>query len=203
MTTTDTTTSPVTDTTQTGTTQTITAHPTEPQPTGMETGMTATLTRPIVIRHPEVEDGAEMWRVARDSQRLDLNTPYAYLLWAHDFAATSLVAEVDGHVGGFVSGYLRPESPGTVMVWQIAVDEASRGRGLAGTLLDELVERTEAHTLETTITESNVPSRRLFQAFADRRGASLTVDDLFEVDHFPPDDEFQPELLHRITPLRS
>lgn len=166
-------------------------------------GSTATLTRPVVIRHPEVEDGAEMWRVARDSQRLDLNTPYAYLLWAHDFAASSLVAEVDGRVGGFVSGYLRPESPGTVMVWQIAVDEHSRGRGLAGSLLDELVERTGAHTLETTITESNGASRRLFEAFAERRDATLTVTDLFEVDHFPPDDEFQPELLHRITPLRS
>lgn len=171
-----------------------------PQATG-GTG-TATLEAPALqIRHPEVEDGAEMWRVARDSERLDLNTPYAYLLWAHDFATTSLVAELDGEVCGFVSGYLRPEDQDTVMVWQVAVDESARGHGLAGRLLDELVERTGADTLETTITASNPASRRLFASFAERQGAELTVTDLFAVDHFPPGDDWQPELLHRITPL--
>lgn len=166
-------------------------------------GGTATLPRPEVIRHPDVGDGAAMWRVARDSRRLDLNPPYAYLLWARDFAATSLVAEVDGEVGGFVSGFLRPEAPGTVMVWQIAVDESCRGRGLAGQLLDELARRTGAHTLETTITEGNPASIRLFESFARRQGAGHHVTDLFGAEHFPGEDDWQPELLHRITPLRG
>lgn len=153
-----------------------------------------------VIRHPAIEDGSAMWRVARDSRRLDLNTPYAYLLWARDFAATSLVAEVDGRVGGFVSGYLRPDAPDTVMVWQIAVDEACRGRGLAGRLLDELARRTGARTLETTITADNPESTALFGSFARRHGAQHAVGDLFAVDHFPVGD-YKPEQLHRIGPL--
>lgn len=156
-----------------------------------------------VIRHPRIEDGSALWRVARDSERLDLNTPYAYLLWACDFAATSLVAEVDGEVGGFVSGYLRPDAPDTVMVWQIAVDEACRGRGLAGRLLDELAARTEAAALETTITADNPESIALFSAFARRQGAEHTVSDLFAVEHFPSGGDFKPELLHRIAPLST
>jgi L-2,4-diaminobutyric acid acetyltransferase len=154
-----------------------------------------------VIRHPKIEDGSAMWRVARDSQRLDLNTPYAYILWARDFAATSLVAEVDGRVGGFVSGYMRPADPTTVMVWQIAVDEACRGRGLAGRLLDELAVRTGAEALETTITADNPESIALFGSFAKRQGAQHTVTDLFSVEHFPSGGEYKPELLHRITSL--
>lgn len=144
-----------------------------------------------------------MWRVARDSHVLDVNTPYAYLLWARDFATTSLVVEVDGETGGFVSGYLRPEAPGTVMVWQIAVDESCRGRGLAGRLLDELAAGTGAYALETTITADNQASIRTFDAFARRHGAERTVTDLFTTDHFPPDADTQPELLHRIAPLHG
>lgn len=144
-----------------------------------------------------------MWRVARDSQRLDLNTPYAYILWARDFAATSLVAEVDGAVSGFVSGYLRPDAPDVVMVWQIAVDESCRGRGLAGRLLDELAERTGATALQTTITADNPASIQLFSAFARRRGAQHTVSELFTVEHFPKGGDFQPELLHHIAPLST
>lgn len=154
-----------------------------------------------VVRHPTIEDGSAMWRVARDSQRLDLNTPYAYILWARDFAATSLVAEVDGEIGGFVSGYLRPDDPETVMVWQIAVDEACRGRGLAGRLLDELAKRSGAHALETTITADNPESIGLFGSFARRQGAEHDVADLFTAEHFPTDGTYKPELLHRIAPL--
>lgn len=156
----------------------------------------------VVLRHPWLQDGAEMWRVARDSKRLDLNTPYAYMLWTRDFHATSLVAEVDGTVVGFVTGYWRPEEPTTLMVWQIAVDETQRGKGLAGRMLDEIVARTDAYSLETTIVADNPASNRLFASFAERHAAQHTVTDLFAEEHFPDEDEWQAELLHRITPLR-
>ena len=117
-----------------------------------------TATPTVVIARPGVGDGAAMWRLARDSEVLDLNASYAYLLWARDFAATSVVARVDGEAGGFVSGYRRPDRPDTLMVWQVAVDEEHRGHGLARRMLDHLVERGRhsgapfSH-LETTITE--------------------------------------------------
>src|SRR3954469_14238353 len=44
------------------------------------------------LDQPGVADGAAIWRIARDSKVLDLNSSYSYLLWCRDFAATSAVA---------------------------------------------------------------------------------------------------------------
>lgn len=156
---------------------------------------------PFVLRQPTIADGGAMWRVARDSQTLDLNTSYAYLLWARDFAATSVVAERDGAVVGFVSGYIRPDAPHTLMVWQVAVDSDQRGHGLAGRMLDHLAQTVPGMTsLETTITDDNAASRALFAAFARRRGAQHEELDLFVREHFP-DEGHEPEVLHRIGPF--
>lgn len=155
----------------------------------------------LEIRRPTVDDGAAMWRIARDSRTLDLNASYAYLLWARDFAATSVVGTVAGEPAGFVSGYLRPDAPGTLMVWQVAVDDAHRGRGIARRMLDALVDGLDesADTLETTITADNVASIALFSAFARGRGAELAREPLFEAEHFP--DGHDAELLFRVAPL--
>ena len=58
----------------------------------------------VLFRSPQIDDGVRLWEIARDSKVLDLNSSYAYLLWCRDFSATSIVAEVDGRVVGFVSG---------------------------------------------------------------------------------------------------
>jgi L-2,4-diaminobutyric acid acetyltransferase len=157
------------------------------------------------IDHPVVSDGAELWRIAKNSGKLDLNSSYSYLLWCRDFAGTSVVARAaDGRPVGFVTGYLRPESPRTLLVWQVAVDSAYRGLGLAAQLLDTLVERVAAEhpltTVETTITPGNTASERLFQSFADRHGARVEREVLFGTDRFP-DGPHESEVLHRIGPL--
>lgn len=153
------------------------------------------------FRAPSLTDGASMWRVARDSARLDLNSPYSYVLWARDFADTSVVAEIDGDVVGFVTGYRRPSEPEALMVWQIAVDDRCRGLGIARSLLDELVRRTGTTTVETTITDDNEASQALFNSFADRHNAEHEITPLFTAVHFPIDEPAEPELLHRITGL--
>lgn len=155
----------------------------------------------LEIRRPTVADGGAMWRIARDSRTLDVNASYAYLLWARDFAATSVVATVDGVPAGFVSGYLRPNAPATLMVWQVAVDDAHRGRGIARRMLDALVDGLDepVDALETTITADNEASIALFSAFARGRGADLARGPLFQADHFP--DGHEAELLFRIAPL--
>jgi diaminobutyrate acetyltransferase len=142
-----------------------------------------------------------MWRMARDSKVLDLNTSYAYLLWCRDFASTSVVADVDGTPGGFVTGYLRPAQPDTLMVWQVAVDEEPRGRGLARRMLSELVDAVPNRVtgMETTITADNAASIALFTSFADSRGARITREPVFDASLFP--DGHETELLFRIGPL--
>ncbi|MFF1444199.1 diaminobutyrate acetyltransferase [Streptomyces sp. NPDC058295] len=157
------------------------------------------------IDSPSVEDGAALWRLAKESGTLDLNSSYSYLLWCRDFAATSAVARAEGgEPVGFVTGYVRPEDPGTLLVWQVAVDAAHRGRGLAAALLDGLTARVAAErpltAVETTITPGNTASERLFTSFADRHGATVTREVLFDSGLFP-DGPHDPEVLYRIGPL--
>ncbi|GAA2968816.1 diaminobutyrate acetyltransferase [Actinokineospora diospyrosa] len=159
-------------------------------------------THDAVITEPSTEDGSELWRIARDSRSLDLNSSYAYLLWCRDFADTSAVALVDGRPVGFVIGFVRPAAPDTVVVWQIAVDGGQRGKGLAAKLLDHLLDRLAprgVRHLETTITADNAASIALFSALGRRRGAPVRRADLFAADHFP--DEHAAEDLYRIGPL--
>ncbi|MFF1375171.1 diaminobutyrate acetyltransferase [Streptomyces sp. NPDC058308] len=154
---------------------------------------------------PAVADGAAIWRIARDSKVLDLNSSYSYLLWCRDFAATSVVArDADGEPVGFLTGYIRPERPDTLFVWQVAVDHGQRGRGLAGALLDGLTAKVVAGraplTVETTITPGNTASERLFLSYARRHGASVERKTLFDAGLFP-DDGHEPEVLYRIGPV--
>ncbi len=138
--------------------------------------------------------------MAAESQTLDVNTSYAYLLWCRDFASTSLMAEIDGHPAGFVTGYVRPARPETLMIWQVAVDADHRGRGIARTLLNGLVDRVSDVTrMETTITDDNEASIALFHSFAEHRGATIRRDDLFADEHFP--DDHDAERLYTIAPL--
>ncbi|GHJ20021.1 diaminobutyrate acetyltransferase [Streptomyces albus] len=154
---------------------------------------------------PRVDDGAAIWRIARDSKTLDLNSSYSYLLWCRDFAATSVVArDGSGEPVGFITGYLRPERPRTLLVWQVAVDEAARGRGLAAAMLDGLTLRVaEEHgidSIETTVTPDNTPSDRLFASYAQRHSAAVAKDVLFDAGLFPEDGHL-PEVLYRIGPV--
>ncbi|WPO74575.1 MULTISPECIES: diaminobutyrate acetyltransferase [unclassified Streptomyces] len=154
---------------------------------------------------PAVADGAAIWRIARDSKVLDLNSSYSYLLWCRDFAATSVVARgADGEPAGFITGYIRPERPDTLVVWQVAVDHGQRGRGLAGALLDGLTSKVAAERglarVETTITPGNTASERLFTSYARRHGAQVEREVLFDAGLFP-DGGHEPEVLYRIGPL--
>ncbi|MFG2130110.1 diaminobutyrate acetyltransferase [Streptomyces sp. NPDC048751] len=159
----------------------------------------------LLIDHPTVADGAALWRIAKESGSLDLNSSYSYLLWCRDFAGTSVVARgADGEPVGFLTGYLRPERPGTLLVWQVAVDAAQRGRGLAARLLDGVTARVMAEhgvtSVETTITPGNTASERLFTSFAARHGAVVERTVLFDREQFP-DGPHDPEVLYQIGPL--
>ena len=153
----------------------------------------------IDVRTPELEDGQHLWRLAKDTAVLDLNSSYSYLLWCRDFADTSVIARIGGEPAGFVTGYTRPENPDTLMIWQVAVDENFRGHGLASTMLNELADRTGALRMETTITDDNAASNRLFQAFAEKRGAGFDRRPLFTPDLYP--DGHDTEYLYEIAPL--
>lgn len=156
-----------------------------------------------VIRTPTVEDGAAIWRLVRDSQVLDVNSSYAYLLWAEHFGETSVLAEVDGKAVGFVTGFRPPKAQEVIFVWQVAVDGSMRGRGLARKLLRALVELpgcAGVTHMETTVTPSNGPSRALFRSFGRSMDAPVEVLPYFGEELFP-DSGHEAEELFRIGPF--
>jgi L-2,4-diaminobutyric acid acetyltransferase len=154
----------------------------------------------IGIARPDIADGVELHRIAAASHVLDVNSRYAYLLWCRDFADTSVVARRGDVVVGFVTGYRRPERPEVLFVWQVAVDAAARGEGVAGRMLDELVARVPGVTvLETTVTDGNAASRAMFAAFAARHGAEIERTELFGSAVLGA--RHEPEILHRISPI--
>ena len=148
---------------------------------------------------PNMRDGRDLWRLARDSTTLDLNSPYSYLLWCRDFAETSIVARSDAGVCGYVTGFARPQEPDTLFVWQVAVDADRRGQGLAGRMLGHIA--SGFRFVEATVTPGNVASDRLFASFARERGAALARTQLMAGELFPADHE--PEVLYRIGPFPS
>lgn len=165
---------------------------------------TRPLTNEIEIVAPDVSHGGDIWRVAKGSEELDLNSSYMYLLFARDFAETCRVALVDDEVVAFTLAYRRAEDPECLFVWQIAVDEEHRGQGLARRMLDDLIQAsTETdepiRKVESTVTEDNIASRMLFAGLAERWGATVKTDALFDESHFP--DDHEAELLHEIGPI--
>ncbi|MGA5496004.1 diaminobutyrate acetyltransferase [Streptomyces cinereoruber] len=175
--------------------------------TAQTTAPTTPLTGGVRVGPAEIEDGADLWRIARGSGELDLNSPYSYLLWCRDFADTTAVArDATGRPVGFVTGYLRPDAPGTLFVWQVAVEDSHRGSGVAGALLDALSARVAAEhgldRVEATVTPGNLASDRMFRSYARRHGAEVTREVLFPAASFPTAGH-EAEVLYRISPLDS
>lgn len=157
----------------------------------------------LALRMPRASDGPRISRLIAASPPLDVNSAYCNLLQCTDFADTCVVAERDGDLLGWVSAYRPPAAPDRLFVWQVAVAAAARGEGLAGKMLDALIERplaANATSLVTTITEDNAASWSLFEAFARRHGATLQRSPRFEREtHFAGAHDTEWEV--RIVPL--
>lgn len=155
------------------------------------------------MRPPCLADAAAIWGLVRDSNVLDLNSPYAYMLLCSDFAETCVVAERAGQLVGFVGGYRPPLRPHSVFVWQIVTARAAQRCGLGARLLDSLLARSACcgvRFLEATLTPSNEASQALFQGFAQRRGVPLLREPAFAAELFPTADH-EDEVRLRIGPL--
>ena len=142
----------------------------------------------IRLRKPDARDGMAVWRLIADCPPLDRNSAYCNLLQCTDFADTCILAERDGEVVGWISGYRPPAEHDTLFVWQVAVHETARGCGLAGRMLQGLLERPDCDGVErikTTITPDNEGSFALFRSFAKRIDAPFDEDSGFDKDkHF-------------------
>ena len=124
------------------------------------------------LRRPRAADGKPVHALIAECAPLDTNSLYLNLLQCTHFADTCVLAErIDqpSSLAGFVSGYLLPNRPTTLFIWQVAIAAPERGNGLASAMLFELLERPACigvDRIETTITESNGASWALFRSLA-------------------------------------
>ena len=129
------------------------------------------------------------------------------MLIGEHHASTSVVAEIDGELVGFITAYILPEKPDTVFVWQVGVAEAGRGKGLATRMLFQILKRqacADVRYLDTTIGPSNEPSQALFRGLARRLDTEVAESELFSSEmfgDFEDDAPHEPEILFRIGPF--
>lgn len=157
----------------------------------------------VALSAPGVRHGAAIHRLVDACKPLDLNSTYAYLLLCEHFAETCVHAERGGHTVGFISAYRLPKRSDVIFVWQVAVAEELRGQGLAQAMLRELLDRPalrDCRFLETTVSPSNEPSRRLFHSLARERRAAITERVLFSEQDFGSE-HHESETLIRIGPF--
>lgn len=157
----------------------------------------------VVLGAPRVRNGAAIHQLVDACKPLDLNSTYAYLLLCEHFAETCVHAERDGRTVGFISAYRPPQRDEVVFVWQVAVAEEMRGLGLARSMLEHLLARPAlrgCRYLETTVSPSNEPSRRLFHGLARELGAQVTERVLFDEKDFGKA-HHECEMLIRIGPF--
>ncbi len=159
---------------------------------------------PITLRAPAAEDGSAVYELIAQCPPLDTNSMYCNLLQCTHFSATSVAAEKEGDIVGFISGYIQPDNPDTLFIWQVAVGEKARGQGLAGRMLRDILSRQpqgQIKFIETTITPDNRASWALFESLANKLGAELNHSVMFDrQQHFAG--QHETEMLVRIGPLQ-
>ena len=161
----------------------------------------------VTLRQPNDADGPALFDLVARCAPLDHNSRYCNLLQCSDFADTGIAAVDEQHrLVGFISGYCPPQRPDTLFVWQVAVDPACRGQGLALRMLTALVKRCarerDIRFLETTITPSNHASQALFQRLFTQLQAPVSSHVRFaRHPHFAGENE--DEVIYRAGPFST
>ena len=157
----------------------------------------------VHFRKPRLEDGPAVWSLVRDTQVLDLNSSYCYLMLSSYFQETCVVAEKGDQVVGFVSGFIPENQPKTLFIWQVAVSQKARGLGIGTSMLKRLLSRPicrNVRYLETTVSPSNAPSEAMFRRIARDLATELKVAGEISAGLFPGHDH-EPERVFRIGPF--
>ena len=157
----------------------------------------------ITLRKPESKDGQLVHELIRHCPPLDINSLYCNLLQCTHFSDSSVAAFIDENIVGFISGYFVPGHFDTLFIWQVAVSEEVRGRGIGLRMLNHILNRPQCddvNFVETTITESNNASWGLFKKLASQFDVPLNHKVMFDKEtHF--NGEHDTEMLVSIGPI--
>ncbi len=171
----------------------------------------------VTLSPPAKGDGRALWRMARAEPALDTNSEYCYHLLQLHHADTCVIARDErGEPAGFIAG-TRPqafhygdavtvpaEAAGhTLFIWQVATDPGQRGTGLAGRMLQHLLDRpgnADIRFVQGTVIPGNAPSENFFRSIARHFDCDLTHQCLISAAE--QDQEDKPEYLFHIGPIR-
>ncbi|MCE8027711.1 diaminobutyrate acetyltransferase [Halomonas daqingensis] len=155
-----------------------------------------------VFKQPTIHDAKDMYHLACETTQLDRYPEYFYLLWCRDFQETSLIAKKDGDLIGFVIGYIRPDFPSTLLIWQQATQKSVINRGLGVRLLNDLICRCKdrgVDFVEATIDPCNYTAERTLLGISKMHRTSMEKAVIFEQKHFSV--EHHAEMLVKVGPL--
>ncbi len=160
---------------------------------------------PYRLERPAVKDAAQIHDLIACCKPLDVNSTYAYLLLCLHFRDTCVVARSSAGIAGFVSAYIPPQSPDTIFVWQVAVHPDAQGAGLGKRMLRELLGRESLSAvsyLETTVSPTNAPSRRMFLSVSRALSCACREQLLFDEVAFGGE-QHEAEVLLKLGPFES
>lgn len=122
-----------------------------------------------LLRAPKSEDASRITDLTEDLASGEAYATQGELMNNSAFRDTSVVAELDGEIVGFVSAYRLPYDPQTLFVWHADVAEAAQDRGFTSLMLGHLI-RQEACVgvtrVQTMITSMDERAWTLFRQFA-------------------------------------
>ncbi len=156
----------------------------------------------LVTRIPNIKDAIEVYRLIDRCKPLDLNSEYYYMIMCSHFRGTSVVAEAEGEIVGFISAYQKPEDLRTLFVWQVAVDSRFRGKKVSKLMMANILTRANVKIvdkIETTVSPSNMASLGLFKSMAKTLKADMSDSKFISSDMF--DGEHEEEVLYTIKPV--
>lgn len=144
-----------------------------------------------------------MFQLVEACPPLDPNSIYCNLLQCQHFSDTSVAAFMGDELVSFTSGYLIPGKNDTLFIWQVAVGEKARGKGLATRMIMDILNRPccrDVRYIETTITKPNEASWALFRKLTQLLDSELHSSVMFDRQkHFA--DEHDSEMLVRVGPF--
>ncbi|MBN1358555.1 diaminobutyrate acetyltransferase [Candidatus Bathyarchaeota archaeon] len=153
------------------------------------------------IRNVKIEDVTEVYRLlVANRPYVGLNSRYTYFLLAKDFSDTCVVAQHNGKIIAFSSGYIQPSRPDTFFNWETVVHRDYRGHSLQKRMLLHQIKITNATYFEGTVNPSNKISKRNFCELAELLNTKCEKRTLFNEEDFE-NDGHEAEVLYRIGPI--
>jgi L-2,4-diaminobutyric acid acetyltransferase len=153
------------------------------------------------IQNVTFEDIAEVYKMlVANRPYVGLNSRYTYFLLARDFSDTCVVAEHEGKIIGFSTGYVPPNRQDTFFNWETVVKRGYRGCGLQKRLLLHQIKMANTAYFEGTVNPSNGASKRNFAKLAELLKTKIETKVLFSEEDFG-NDGHEAEVLYRIGPI--